>query len=140
MGLVAGLGSVALWRIAAAVLPLARRLELDLAEIIGQIPRSEVVALAVLSGVGEELFFRGAMQPSFGLLLTSLLFALAHSGPGRSFMLWSVFALLAGLGLGGLYLWRGNLVSPIVAHFAINAMGLWRLSSWSEESGPPATS
>lgn len=34
--------------------------------------------LGVISGTGEELLFRGAMQPRYGLLLTTMLFTLLH--------------------------------------------------------------
>jgi|GEM_PF-644061 len=37
-----------------------------------------VIALGLLSGVSEELLYRGAIQPVFGLWATSLLFALHH--------------------------------------------------------------
>ncbi|EHP85612.1 CPBP family intramembrane glutamic endopeptidase [Methanotorris formicicus] len=37
-----------------------------------------VVMLCVIVGVGEELMFRGALQPRFGNLWTSLLFASLH--------------------------------------------------------------
>jgi len=37
-----------------------------------------VVGLGLLSGVSEELLYRGAIQPVFGLWATSLLFALHH--------------------------------------------------------------
>ena len=37
-----------------------------------------VPALSLAAGVGEEAIFRGALQPRFGILLTSLLFAALH--------------------------------------------------------------
>ncbi len=36
------------------------------------------VLLGLLSGVGEEVLYRGALQPAFGIWLTSLIFALHH--------------------------------------------------------------
>ncbi|WP_420631151.1 CPBP family intramembrane glutamic endopeptidase [Candidatus Leptofilum sp.] len=36
------------------------------------------LALAVGAGVGEEILFRGALQPVFGIWFTSLLFAVVH--------------------------------------------------------------
>lgn len=56
------------------------------------------LALGLLSGFGEEILYRGALQPAFGLLATSLIFALHHSqyvNPG----LLIVFALGVILGL-----------------------------------------
>ena len=38
----------------------------------------EWLILAVVAGVGEELLFRGALQPVFGLVATAVVFALVH--------------------------------------------------------------
>ena len=43
-----------------------------------EIPRVETLLLGVSAGVGEELAMRGALQPRFGLIGTSLLFAVLH--------------------------------------------------------------
>jgi uncharacterized protein len=88
----------------------------------------------VLSGFAEELFFRGAVQGAIGWLPATLAFALLHTGPGRAFRLWTLFALLAGLLFGALMELRGNLLGPVVAHFLVNAVNLWRLAS-REDSG-----
>ena len=128
LGVAGGILGIGLWQLARVLLPLAAELERQLAEVVGSLPPSEVVALALLSGVGEELFFRGAMQPSWGLWPTAVIFAVVHSGRGRALLLWSGFALLAGLGLGALYSWRDALLAPIVAHVTINLVGLARLS------------
>jgi len=37
-----------------------------------------VIVLGVSAGVGEELFVRGALQPRLGLVLSNVLFAIAH--------------------------------------------------------------
>lgn len=44
----------------------------------------EWLILAIAAGVGEELLFRGALQPVFGLGLTSVVFALIHVQYGLS--------------------------------------------------------
>lgn len=81
-------------------------------------------ALAFFSGVGEEVFFRGALQPSFGLVPTSLLFGLLHIGPDRRFFAWTPWALAMGFLLGGIYEATGSLGGCIVAHVAINYANL----------------
>jgi uncharacterized protein len=134
LGIGAGLLLLGLWRGAERVFPLAQDLEDQLGAALGRLERSEVIALAVLSGFAEELFFRGAVQGSFGWVPATILFALLHTGPGRAFRLWTVFALIAGLLFGGLMEWRGNLLGPVVAHFLVNAVNLWRLAS-PEDSG-----
>lgn len=128
LGLGAGLLLLAAWWVAERVFPLARELEARLASVLGPITVSEAIGLALLSGFAEELFFRGAVQGTLGWAGATILFGLLHSGPGRAFRLWTAFALLAGLVLGGLMAWRGNLLGPAVGHFLVNAVNLRRLA------------
>jgi membrane protease YdiL (CAAX protease family) len=51
-------------------------------------------------------------------------FGLAHVAPRRTLWPWTGFALAAGLLLGALFAATGNLVAPIAAHAAINAVNL----------------
>jgi membrane protease YdiL (CAAX protease family) len=99
-----------------------------LARLVGRRTTGECVALALASGIGEEAFFRGAMQPHLGLVATSLLFALAHFVPRRDLLPWTAFSLAAGFALGGLFEATGNLVAPVVAHAVVNAVNLRLLS------------
>ncbi len=130
---------VGLWQLGIKLLPSARELERAIARILGPLSTSEVITLAILSGFAEELFFRGAVQSQWGLVPASLLFALLHIGPGREFRLWTVFALVAGLALGALMLWRGNLLAPALAHVSVNLVGLSRLPKASPESAAQDT-
>lgn len=106
-----------------------RQLERRIGELVGPLAGEEALALAFLSGVAEELFFRGAVQGSWGWTWATVLFAVLHTGPGMSFRLWTAFAVVAGGLFGGLMLWRGNLLAPIVAHFLVNAVNLSRLAA-----------
>lgn len=125
---------LALWEVGRRVFPTARELEQRLAELLGPIDLSEVVGLALLSGFAEELFFRGAVQGSWGWLPATVLFALLHTGPGPAFRLWTLFAAVAGMVLAGLMIWRGNLLAPVVAHGLLNGINLARLVK-SEKGG-----
>jgi uncharacterized protein len=80
------------------------------------------LALVALSaGIGEELLFRGVVQAGLAgplgilpaLLIASLLFGLVHA-MSRAYFLITFFA---GIYLGLLYLWSGNLLVPIIVHF-----------------------
>jgi membrane protease YdiL (CAAX protease family) len=139
LDLLLGAGSavvlLAFWAGAERVVPLARELDRQLMAALGPLEPAEVVGLAVLSGFAEELFFRGAVQEAFGWLPATLAFAILHSGPGRAFRLWTVFAAVAGLLFAGLVEWRGNLLAPIVGHFLVNAINLRRLASRTGDSG-----
>jgi hypothetical protein len=128
LGLAAAASLRLLWAGAERLLPSARRLNSELAALLGPLSASELLALALLSGFAEELFFRGALQGSVGWLVATVLFALLHTGPGRTFRLWGLFALIAGGLFGALVLWRGNLLASIVGHVLVNAVGLRQLA------------
>jgi membrane protease YdiL (CAAX protease family) len=99
-----------------------------LGRLVGRRTTGECVVLALASGIGEEAFFRGAMQPHLGLVATSLLFGLAHFAPRRDLVPWTGFSLAAGFALGGLFEATGNLLAPVVAHALVNAVNLRLLS------------
>jgi membrane protease YdiL (CAAX protease family) len=134
LGLGAGLLLLGLWSAAERIFPLARDLEARLAQALGPLSGSEAFALALLSGFAEELFFRGAVQGTVGLVAATILFGLLHSGPGREMRLWTLFAILAGGVLGLLMQWRGNLLGPVAGHFLVNAVNLRRLAGRAEDS------
>ncbi len=70
--------------------------------------------LGASASVGEEVLFRGALQPIFGLWPTAIFFALIHN----QYMLTPAVltVLMAGLGFGWLRR-RYNTTTAIVAHF-----------------------
>ncbi len=82
----------------------------------------EWLILAVAAGVGEELLFRGALQPAFGLVLTSALFAAVHVNFGYTPAFLFIFVLAIVLG------WlrkRYNTTVSILVHAGYNfAQGL----------------
>jgi membrane protease YdiL (CAAX protease family) len=95
-----------------------------LAGILGPLSGKSALVLALASGVAEEAFFRGALQPRVGLLAASLLFGLAHLVPRRELAPWAAGAALAGLLLGALFDHTGNLLAPALAHVLLNAVNL----------------
>ena len=123
----AALALLLAWWLTVRWVPLASRLEERLRQTLGPLSGHEAFGLALLSGIGEEVFFRGAMQPAWGYPLTTLLFGVLHSGRGRELVLWTASALLAGAVLGGLMAWRGNLLAPVVCHVLVNAVQLRRI-------------
>jgi membrane protease YdiL (CAAX protease family) len=128
VGIAAGLLLLGAWWGAERTFPLARDLEARLGEALGPVTPSEAVALALLSGFAEELFFRGAVQGALGWTAATILFGLLHSGPGKAFRLWTLFAVVAGALLGGIMMWRGNLLGPVAGHVLVNAVNLRRLA------------
>lgn len=127
-GLLMGLGIVFASRLAVHRFEWARALHRDLRSLLGPLPDSEILVLAMASSIGEEIFFRGAMMPAAGLLLSSAIFALLHIGPKVRFLPWTVSSLVAGVMFGQLFLWSGDLTGPVVAHFTVNFLNLRHLS------------
>jgi uncharacterized protein len=123
------------WTGGERAMPLARELDRQLKAALGPLQPADAVGLAVLSGFAEELFFRGAVQGAFGWLPATLAFAVLHSGPGKAFRLWTLFAAVAGLVFAGLMVWRGNLLAPMVGHFLVNAVNLVRVARGAGDSG-----
>lgn len=105
-----------------------RRLKREILELFAPLGPGRVVVIAVTSAVGEELLFRGAIQPHLGLIPTALVFGLLHGGPTRTGWGWATFAAAMGLVLGALFVWSGGLAAPIAAHAAVNGAALARLS------------
>jgi membrane protease YdiL (CAAX protease family) len=73
-----------------------------------------IVFLGVLAGVVEEILFRGALLPRFGIVVTAILFAALHIQYAVSFATLEVFVL--GLGLGWLRVRSGSTLPCIVTH------------------------
>jgi membrane protease YdiL (CAAX protease family) len=119
-----GLAVVAATRLATKHFEWARELHSSFRDLLGPLSGKEILILALASSIGEELLFRGALQPWFGVWIQGGVFALLHIGPGRRFIPWTISALVLGVGFGWLAAWTGNLGGPIAAHFAINFLNL----------------
>ena len=88
-------------------------------------------AVVSLVAVAEEIFFRGALWnvleriwgPVAAWICTSLVFALIHA----PLYGWRALPLDvgAGLGLGALRLWSGDVTAPAVAHVLADLAGGW---------------
>jgi membrane protease YdiL (CAAX protease family) len=127
-GVLIGLGFVFASRFATHRFEWGRALHRDLRALLGPLHGAEILVLAMASAFGEEIFFRGALQPAIGLWWASAIFALLHIGPKVWFLPWTVSSFLAGAVFGQLFLWAGDLGGPVVAHFTVNALNLRYLS------------
>jgi membrane protease YdiL (CAAX protease family) len=102
----------------------ARRIRDLLREFLGptlaglNLPQMALLALA--AGIGEEVFFRGVLQPRLGLLPTALLFGLVHPFSVAHAALVALF----GLYLGWLFQEAGSLLLPITAHALYDLVAL----------------
>ena len=138
LGFATAASTVSLSLLAYRLIPTTRKLAEELAPtLVDGTDRAGLVLLALFSGIGEEAFFRGAVQQEFGILIASAAFGLAHVGPDRRFLLWTIWAVLAGVIFGVLFEATGGLLAPVTAHAAHNAVTLliWKRS---RGNGPQA--
>lgn len=80
------------------------------------------LAAALLSGVSEELFFRGWLLPTIGVWWQALLFMALHPA-GRSGWAYTAYTGVAGVAFGALTLATGSLWPALIAHVAVNLHG-----------------
>jgi membrane protease YdiL (CAAX protease family) len=95
---------------------------------------SEIVFISLCAGVGEELLFRGVIQPIFGVVITAVLFVAIHgylNPRDWRISVYGVFMTLVIVVLGfmteSIGIW-----SAVVAHFVIDVVLLADLAN------PPA--
>jgi membrane protease YdiL (CAAX protease family) len=118
------------------------RLARAMAEVLGRLSLPDALLLALASGLAEEAFFRGALQPRVGWLVASVIFGCAHFIPRREFLPWTAFALVAGVIFAALFEGTGNLIAPVTAHVVVNAVNLpWLIRRYGPNaSGEPPRS
>lgn len=92
----------------------------------------QALALAVASGVAEEVLFRGAIQNALfggtvGMVLQAAIFAAFHPVPDRRAWVYPLFVGIIGLLFGASYLFTGSLIPGMMAHYINNARGFYLL-------------
>ena len=131
LGSITPIATVSAGLLAYRLLPALRAIAEELApRLVDGTGSGSLLLLSLFSGVGEEVFFRGAVQQEFGLVVASVLFGVVHVGPDRRYMVWTLWAIAAGFLFGVLYEVSGGLLAPILAHAAHNAatLLLWNRS------------
>lgn len=58
-----------------------------------ELNRGHVIFLSICAGVGEEIFFRGALQPLLGIVLTAVIFVAIHGYYSLKDMRVNIFAV-----------------------------------------------
>ncbi len=137
-------GLAALERLFSRLFPISFRASEALHGQIGAMMRTQGVGhnqallLAMASGLGEEVFFRGALQNALfggwtGVLLQAIAFAALHPVPDRKAWAYPLFVFCAGWMFGAAYLLTGSLIPGILAHYIQNARGFYQLLEQGEE-------
>lgn len=94
----------------------------EIEDVMGEVTRDVsnlegAIILGLTAGVGEEILFRGAIQPRYGLLVASLIFTLIHVQYGFSFVIVGVFFTAIILGIQRM---KMNTTCCIITHAVYN--------------------
>jgi membrane protease YdiL (CAAX protease family) len=124
MGALLAGATIALSRVAVRRHAWARALHADLRPAVHGATGPAIVMMALASGVGEELVFRGLLVPHVGVLASSLAFGLLHQVRGRARWAWCAWATGMGAAFAAIFVLTGSLAGPVLAHVAINLVNL----------------
>jgi membrane protease YdiL (CAAX protease family) len=102
----------------------AQRLHAELRPVAQDLSAGQILILAGLSSLGEEILFRGLLTPFLGVIGSSILFGVLHQVRGPARWVWISWATVVGLILGAIFAATGSLVGPLVAHAVVNAVNL----------------
>jgi hypothetical protein len=105
-----------------------RELEREFGWILGEQRTWECVYLALLSGVAEEFFFRGAMMHAMGAWWALLVFACLHWPINGTWKAWPFTAAAAGAILTAERIWTGTLIAPVITHVLVNMVNMIRIT------------
>jgi membrane protease YdiL (CAAX protease family) len=89
------------------------------------------VILGLCAGIGEEILFRGAIQPKYGIIVTSIVFAVLHQQYGASFVTAGVFAVGILFGLERKYV---NTTACIMTHAVYNVIAVLAAQAADDEA------
>jgi len=118
-------------------------------ELFARTPLLELALISAAAGLGEEMLFRGLLQDGLAraiggsagvpiaLVVASVAFGVAHPVTPT----YALLGALSGLYLGGLFLFSGNLLAPVVAHALYDLVALAyiaRASGGAHEPSPVA--
>jgi membrane protease YdiL (CAAX protease family) len=117
--------------------PLFSSLRRQLLDLVGRLDLGALNPLwiSLSAGIGEELLFRGALQPILGIWWASFIFTLAHfrSGQFHSMnwqkLIYAASVFIVGLFLGYVFLEIG-LIAAMVTHAVVDVVSLFAARRW----------
>ncbi len=89
------------------------------------------IIMAIIPGIGEELLFRGILQPKLHQLTKNIHIAIWLTAFIFSFIHFQFYGFLPRMVLGAMfgyiYIWSGNIYYPMFAHFTNNGFSILML-------------
>lgn len=114
------------WYLSVTILPI-RHLSDRIMTVLDfqQMTIGHAILFGLLASIPEETLFRGAIQPEIGITLTALIFGTLHAISPLYFF----YTFLAGIGLGLVAAWRGDLWAVTSLHWCYDTL-LFILMMW----------
>ncbi|MBI4242615.1 MAG: CPBP family intramembrane metalloprotease [Planctomycetes bacterium] len=128
IGMGIGLVISLLCKIAGNSIDSIRKMEQEFSFMIGYQGVIDCFILSIISAVGEETFFRGALNSKFGIIWSSVVFGLLHWPLNPNLLLWPFFAFAMGITFCLEITYTNTLITPICTHFVVNFINLNRIS------------
>ncbi len=117
--------------------PALRAVAAELYAAVAPVTPLRIAVFAGLSGLCEELLFRGPLQATVSWPVAALLFGALHGGGERRLWPWAAFAVVAGMLFGALVAVYDAISPAIVAHMTVNAINMRRLRQYAPASPRP---
>lgn len=89
----------------------------------------DILFISFCAGFGEEILFRGALQPLMGLWPAAILFVLVHgyiNPKNWRISIYGLYLILVSVGFGYLFKHLG-IIAPAIAHLVVDVLLLWDL-------------
>ena len=99
-----------------------------------ELNQSEMIFVSLCAGIGEEILFRGALQPIMGIVITSIIFVAIHGylNPNNwRISVYGIFMTLLIIGVGFMTIHLG-LITAIFTHAMIDYYLILRMPRNSE--------
>jgi uncharacterized protein len=103
--------------------------------------RSDIWLISVCAGIGEELLFRGALQPLLGIVPTSIIFVAIHGylNPSRGrLIVYGLFMTVIISIMGFMTIFWG-IIPAIIAHTLIDVVLLHQMQDAADQQDAEAT-
>jgi hypothetical protein len=92
----------------------------DIKAIFSNAALIDIIIIALIAGVAEEMLFRGVLQVRFGIVAASIVFGLMHCiSPA-----YVIITAVMGLYIGAFYYFSKSLLVPIQIHFLYDLAAL----------------
>jgi len=101
--------------------------------LIGRLTFLDSILVSAVSGLCEEVFFRGVLQDQCGIVPSACAFGLAHL-PRIYYFPYALWATYVGLLMSFLVVQTGSLYSPMIAHALINFASITVLRRMNQKS------